>query len=130
MTCCALSCITLGCGSRSELKVLRGAATIDGNPIDSGTIHFVPKENSKSRGIGGQIANGAFDLRAGSGTPYGEYTVSLQAFKNTGKIVNDPQRGRIPEKAPINAADSPKSVTVSTDNSSHLELSFFSSRPR
>jgi hypothetical protein len=48
----------------------------------------------------------------------------IQAFAKTGRIVKDPQKGDVPETAPISVADMPKEVSLSADNCRNLEINF------
>ena len=119
--------LTASCSSRDGLNTIRGKVSIDGKPVESGTIHFQPAQEHDTRGLGTAVIDGAFELHTERKLPPGKYTVSLQAFKKTGRMVNDPQRGRVAEIVPLTAADSPQDVQLTQDISNALTLNFSSS---
>lgn len=125
---CIAAIMLSGCNSHGDLKV-RGNVTIDGKPVEMGTIHFSPAEDANARGVGAAISNGAFELQSDRGLSPGDYNVSLQAFKTTGRMISDPQRGQIAEKSLLNAMDSPQLTKLSAQNAAGLKLSFSTSRP-
>lgn len=121
-----LAVFTLGCGVADGLTRISGTVSIDGQPAESGTIHFQPVADSQSKGAGGSINAGAFEVSDRVALKPGEYDIVIQAFKRTGKIFKDPQRGDVPVTVPIDVADSPKRVEVTSENSQALSLEFAS----
>jgi hypothetical protein len=67
-----LAALGAGCGDGKE--GVRGAVTLDGQPVKTGTITFVSSEGSLIR-EGAVITNGAFTARV----PPGKYKVELNA---------------------------------------------------
>jgi hypothetical protein len=125
----AISAFCLGCGIDDGLTGISGTVSIDGQPAESGTIHFQPVADSQSKGAGGAINAGAFEVSDRVPLKPGEYDVVIQAFKRTGKIFKDPQRGDVPVTVPVTVADSPQRVDVTSENSQSLLLDF-ASRPK
>ena len=89
-----------GC-SRDGRMAASGTITLDGKPLASGAITFQPAPGSDGHSAGGQIANGRFELAAQHGLKPGKYLVTVQTFKLTGRMVEDPQRGKVPEMVAV-----------------------------
>jgi hypothetical protein len=75
----ALLGLTTGCGGPPRSKV-SGTVTLDGKPVENGTISFYPTNND-GQTAGGGIENGQFTLDASPG----EMTVLISANKVVGK---------------------------------------------
>lgn len=112
-----------GCGS-GDVGAVRGRVTVDGAPVDSGTIQFKASTGAGARGFGAAITAGDFELGPDAELDPGTYSVLIQASKNTGKMFKDPQRGDVPVMQPLAVADSPKEVEVTKENAASLELNF------
>jgi hypothetical protein len=67
---------------------LSGKVTYDGEPVDAGTISFLP-ESPGQRVSGGQIENGAYSVPEEQGAHAGKYRVEIHWHKKTGKQVRD-----------------------------------------
>ncbi len=63
-------------GGRQEVK---GAVKLKGQPLDSGTIEFVPLEGDRATQAGAVIANGSYLIPRPSGLVPGKYRVILTA---------------------------------------------------
>ena len=67
-----------GCGSNNPLgrKAVSGKVTLDGAPLDNGTIEFAPLV---AGGVpsGGLITAGSYSIPAEQGLPVGKYRVSI-----------------------------------------------------
>ncbi|MBN2295535.1 MAG: carboxypeptidase regulatory-like domain-containing protein [Pirellulales bacterium] len=90
-----------GCSGGDGRKELSGTVTVDGQPLESGSINFRPTAGTKANSSGSTIVNGEFEIGADKGLPVGKYKVTVQAFKKSGRMVQDPQMGEIPETVPI-----------------------------
>jgi hypothetical protein len=114
----ALLALTLlaGCSGGDGRIGISGTVTLDGKPLDNGSIHFEPTaENSAAPSSGGTIANGAYELPASSGLFPGEYKVVIQAVRKTGKQMVDLQTQRRRDElqpVPIREAGSLKTTVV------------------
>jgi len=102
--------------------------TVDGRPVETGTISLQPTGSPGARGTGGAINAGKFELKAKDGLPPGKLTVAVQASKKTGRLLKDPQRGDVPELASLTLIDSPKEVELSSGNAGNLALEFSTGR--
>ena len=120
----AIMVLTTGCGAGGDLPSVSGTVTVNGAPVEIGTIHFRPADAPQSRGAGASIEEGRFQLPTEHGLEPGKYSVSVEASQKTGQTYNHPQRGPTPRMKSLTLADSPQEVDVTDDNSSSLSLSF------
>jgi len=91
----------LGCSRNTNRLAVSGTVTIDGRPLASGLISFQALENTVS-GTGTAIEQGRYELPAQRGLLPGKYRVIIQGFRETGRVIKDPQIGKdIPEIVPI-----------------------------
>jgi hypothetical protein len=82
----AVLCFTLlttplinGCGKSTDGRVaVSGEVTLDGQPLDRGTIEFHPKSAGGTM-TGGMISNGTFTIAADQGPKPGSYEVRVFA---------------------------------------------------
>lgn len=93
----ALLGLSAGCGGPPQATV-SGTVTLDGKPVENGTISFYPTANS-GQTAGGGIENGQFTLTASPG----EMTVLISANKVVGKqkmFKDGPETDKIIELIP------------------------------
>lgn len=98
----ALVTTSIGCGSGSPIPLtsVSGNVTLDGTPLSSGNITFMPKGNA-GQSASGTIVNGAYELgtfEAGDGAPPGEYTVAVQSYTVEPTMENPKGQPAVPEK--------------------------------
>jgi hypothetical protein len=72
---------------------LSGRVTIDGEPIDAGTISFIPPSESGQRVSGGLILEGAYAVTEEMGANAGPYRVEIRWQKKTGRKYRDRDSG-------------------------------------
>lgn len=79
---CILCCCTLviGCAKKSDRSTVTGTVTLDGSPIKSGVIRFVPADGQTAT-ADSAITDGKFS----ASVPPGEKKVSISAPKVTGQ---------------------------------------------
>ncbi len=80
---CIAACLLLlpsfvGCNKNPLGRLaVSGRITLDGKPLDKGTIEFRPQAGGASVGSGGVITNGAFAIPTLQGLPPGKYDVRI-----------------------------------------------------
>ena len=79
----------IGCGSSDGRLGIEGTVTLDGNPLSTGSISFIPRAGTDSPTAGGSISNGAYSISAGQGLRPGSYDVRILASRKTGRQVMD-----------------------------------------
>ena len=97
--CCLGLCALLsGCGgakySGDKRFPLAGEVTIDGQPIDLGSISFIPA-GGEGRGSGGVIQDGKYAVPEEKGATAGNYRVEIRWLKLTGRKLRDPDTGEM-----------------------------------
>jgi len=81
-----------GCGGPSDglaHQAVSGEVTLDGQPLESGSIVFVPIE-SEGTPTGGEIIDGSYAIPAKDGPTPATHAVSIYAKKPTGRKLPDP----------------------------------------
>ncbi|UUO07732.1 hypothetical protein M4951_05335 [Blastopirellula sp. J2-11] len=81
-----------GCAAPSDIDRIpvSGMVTVDGQPLDHGTIQFFPQGDTKGPMSGGRIANGRYQLDAITGPPPGQHLVRIAGKRKTGRMVQVP----------------------------------------
>jgi hypothetical protein len=74
--------LALGCGGDDPLnrQTVSGKVTIDGTPLQEGSISFQPTEQG-STSSGAVITQGAYSIPQDKGLPPGKYRVMINAVK-------------------------------------------------
>lgn len=116
-----------GCSS-GNVGSVTGQVTVDGAPVQMGSLDFKPVSNPTSRGAGAAISAGRFELGEGHGLQPGKYAVTAQVSKSTGKTFNDPQKGPVPVLQPLTLSDSPQEIEINGDNADQLQIHFTSAK--
>ena len=94
-----VSVCLMGCGSAPPYEgptryPLKGKVTYAGEPVDGGSIAFLPQEDGKHvRPAGGPIVNGEYSVTAEQGAPEGTYRVEIRWLRPTGKQRDDEDTG-------------------------------------
>jgi hypothetical protein len=77
-----------GCGgSRADRGAISGAVTLDGKPLEQGSILFTPIDGARGSVTGGKIQNGRYELPAKSGPAVGWNRVEIRSMRKTGNMV-------------------------------------------
>ncbi len=98
--CLAGLCLLIaGCGNQPAYEgqprmAVGGRVTIDGQPVDGGTISFIP-QSAGSRVTGGSIVGGAYFIPEEKGANQGSYRVEIHWQKPNGKKFHDPDTGEM-----------------------------------
>lgn len=77
--------VAAGCGD-NQVRV-RGNVSLDGKPIDTGAITFIPNDLSKGQTAGASITLGEFQVVGNNLPPPGLYRVEIRGQKKTGKQI-------------------------------------------
>ncbi len=76
-----------GCGEDFPSGALKGHVTVDGQPLEVGTIHFTPLEGGRGPTVSVEIgADGQYQIDK---VPLGKNRVVFLAIKETGKMLRD-----------------------------------------
>jgi hypothetical protein len=82
-----------GCGSGTGGRVeVVGQVTYDGQPVDTGSIAFIPIDGSPGHAAGGILVAGRYKIPAAQGPLPGNYRVEIKATRKTGKKIIDDMR--------------------------------------
>jgi hypothetical protein len=78
-------CWSTGCDSGDGLnrQAVSGAVTLDGQPLDSGTIHFRPTSNDAGTEVSTSISGGKYSFQKSDGPVPGNYRVEVSSAKDT-----------------------------------------------
>lgn len=81
----------IGCNrqdtSRGEIT---GEVTLDGQPLEQGSLLFTPTDGARGVVTGGPINNGKYALSAKDGPSIGWNRVEIRAVRKTGKMAQKP----------------------------------------
>jgi len=102
LVCGLLLLLAIGCGkSGSNRSAISGNVTLDGKPIEHGSILFTPIEGTKGTVAGGPIEGGQYRLANDKGPAIGQNRVEIHAMRQTGKMVQKPlaPRGEMIEES-------------------------------
>jgi len=87
-----------GCSSQNyegaQRFAVSGKVTVEGTPVDVGTISFLPA-GSEQRVAGGTIADGVYAVEEDMGPNGGPYKVEIHWHKKTGKQYMDRDAGEM-----------------------------------
>lgn len=79
-----------GCGGDSLNRAeISGKVTLDGKPVDTGMVTFMPKNTENAVVVGAKIVNGEYRLKRTEGPAVGTYSVRVSSVQSTGKMVKD-----------------------------------------
>ena len=82
--------LACGCGHGVPREAVSGTVTLDGKPLEQGSILFSPLAAGPS--AGGEIAQGRFELIQERGPGTSNYRVEINAWRKTGHSVYDAER--------------------------------------
>ena len=101
-----------GCGSGDGRLAVSGTVTIDGEPLEGAAINFQPAAGTNGRSTGGPVQAGSFRVSTDQGLLPGTYLVTIIAMQKTGRMIEDPQKGRVPELVQVRFQELPGEVAA------------------
>jgi hypothetical protein len=113
----------VGCGPADGRVALSGKVMMDGQPATGASISFRPlRKEGNTAGI--MLDQGRFELSADKGLLPGKYLVSVQAYRETGRTFDDPQRGsKMPELVPVQLLSiDPAEIEIAADQPNVFEI--------
>ncbi len=101
--CVFASSLAVGCGKAKVVRCpVSGTVTVGGEPVEVGSIEFMPDADSSGPVCGGTITNGAYSIDKKGGPTPGNYKVRIVGSKSTGNKVEVPGApGPIDELIPV-----------------------------
>lgn len=78
--------LATGCGSANR-HPLAGTVTLDGQPLETGVIQFIPAQETKGPSAGGHITDGKFRVDSDHGIVAGNYRVEITSVRKTGRKI-------------------------------------------
>lgn len=78
-----------GCGLFSS-EAIHGNVALDGQPIDQGSIAFIPTGTTRGASAGCDIIAGAYQLAANAPPLEGQYKVEIRSVRPTGRKIPEP----------------------------------------
>lgn len=133
-SCCVFFALWLtavvGCGPATDLLPVSGAVTLNGVPLDGGSIQLVSHGSQNLHSAGASIRNGEFNIPQEKGLPPGTYLVMISAPDESAPLVASRvapgERGappsapeRIPAEYNINSS---KTIEVAADSDNRFEF--------
>jgi hypothetical protein len=79
-----------GCSSDGGRVGLSGTITLDGEPLPSGSILFVPIEGTMSPSAGSDIVDGDYEVARARGPKTGVFRVEIRSQRKSGRKVQAP----------------------------------------
>jgi hypothetical protein len=115
-----------GCQKTSDRLPVSGTVTLDGTPLDDGTIRFSSLGGTAFSG-GALIRDGQYVIEAEKGLPPGSYHIEITSPDNNSKPIlyrtgpDDPGSLTQPERIPPEYnIESRQSVDISADRDNHF----------
>lgn len=77
----------LMCGCAERSVSIAGRVTLDGKPLESGSITFIPLDGTHSADAGAVISQGGYEVRSPLGIAPGAFRVEIRSQRKTGKRI-------------------------------------------
>jgi len=83
--------VCAGCDSGPKTVPVAGEVTFDGQPVQKGSILFIPVDETPGRSTGASITDGRYSIsKEGGPLAGGTYAVRIFAMRKSGKKIADP----------------------------------------
>jgi hypothetical protein len=130
--------LSAGCGPRSDRLAVSGAVTLDGAPLDEGSIRLTSTGNGKLFASGAMIQNGKFHVPQEKGLPPGAYRVEISSPDTKAPLVvykGAPGEAALPPTAPERVppeynSNSKQTIEVTTDGDNRFVFDIVRRRAR
>jgi hypothetical protein len=127
-----------GCGHRTDRLPVRGKVTLNGQPLDGGSIRFASEGAAKVVVSGATIQNGEFQIPVEKGLPPATYHVEIYSPDTKAPPVSyasPPGGPKMPPTAPERIpaeynVNSQKTVAVAADKDNHFDFDIASGRAK
>ena len=86
----------VGCGENDGRATVRGTVTFANEPVERGTISLIPAQDTKGPTAGANIAMGKYTIAENGPVP-GTYKMVIEAYRETGKMIQTEALGEIVE---------------------------------
>lgn len=122
---CALLLLA-GCSSESR-RAVSGEVSLDGEPVNGGSIVFLPNGAGSSKGAA-EIVEGKYSIPVEQGLPPGSYRVEINWMKPTGKQIPSGDPGMLMDEraeampAKFNSASTLTAEITAGDNKHDFKL--------
>jgi len=127
-----------GCGKRSDRLAVSGEVTLDGAPLDQGSIRLTSTGTGKLFASGAMIHDGKFQIPQEKGLPPGTFHVEISAPDTAAPLVvqkSAPGEPALPPTAPERIppefnSNSKQTVEVTADGDNHFKFDIVRQRAR
>lgn len=107
-----------GGGSDFDRAEVGGKVTVNGEPLEEGTIEFLPTGETPGPSVGGVIEKGEYEIPSEKGPAVGTHQVKIEAMRKTGrKVMGGPpgEESLIDERKPFIPANYNSQTTLTAD---------------
>lgn len=81
--------LAIGCGGSDGRLEVSGSVKVDGQPLESGSISFIPAAGTRGPSAGAEIKQGRYSIAAEGGPVPGKYRVEIKGMRKTGRRIKD-----------------------------------------
>jgi len=127
---CGCVVVAIGCGQADRRLAVTGSVALDGKTLSRAIINFRPAPGNPSNSAGAGLEDGNFKIAAKQGLLPGDYKIIIQAFEETGRMVMDPQFGKVPEIAMVRFQEEKTlRATVSEEGGNRFDFQLTRAKP-
>jgi hypothetical protein len=124
---------SLGCRPRSDRLPISGNVTLNGTPLDSGSVRFSSTGGEKIFATGAMIQNGGYHIPQEKGLPPGTYHLEINSPDAKAPLVaapaapGEPTIRTAPERIPSEYnVNSKKTIEVTADGKNNFDFEIVS----
>lgn len=115
----------VGCGPRSDRLAISGVVTLNGAPLDNGSIRFSSQESAAPMSAGAMIQDGAYRVPQDKGLRVGTYQVEISSPDAAAPLVLDRASGMkmAPERIPLEYnVNTQQTIEVTADGDNQFDF--------